>query len=417
MVEGLITAFRPYFGLRGTALAITYDTSALLASLIALRRDLHRHPELRFEEIHTAALVAERLRAAGLQVNVGRARTGVVASLGSGYPHVLVRADMDALPTQDLKAVEYKSQVVNVSHACGHDVHTTVVLGLAEHFASQPPASGRLTFVFQPAEEIPFGEASGGQEMLDTGVLDGVDVVLGLHCWPWLPVGVVGVDRCVAMASKSAFKITVTGTGAHAATPDQGRDAILAASHIVTAIHQLLSRETRPGQRATINIGTIEGGRSQSIVPPSAEITGTIRSADDEAGPRLRIALERVVHAVGEMCSVDTSVDWKNDMPPVINNEALVNRSLKVLSAAGNVDEVRLLDEPPMTADDFALYAQQRPGLYLKLGVCAADASIGCHPLHDGRFDVDERAIGVGVSALTALVVDLLNHPLEGTHE
>ncbi|HET7397385.1 MAG TPA: amidohydrolase [Intrasporangium sp.] len=390
------------------------STPQLLESLIALRRDLHAHPELRFAETRTAGIVADRLRGARLEVTEGVAGTGVVATLGTSGPHVLVRADLDALPTPDAKEAGYRSTAHGVSHACGHDVHTTVVLGVAETLAAAPPAEGRITFVFQPAEEIPFGEASGGQAMLDAGVLDGVDLVLGLHCWPWLPAGVVGVDQRVAMAGKSAFKVAVTGVGAHAAAPDQGRDAIVAVSHMVTGLHQLLSRETRPGQRATINVGTILGGRSQSIVPPSAELTGTIRSADPELGRRLQDSLERWVRGVSTAVGVQSRVEWRNEMPPVLNDPTLVQRALEVLEGQAAL-EVRLLDDPPMTADDFALYAQSRPGLYLKLGVCAPDGSVGAYPLHDSRFDVDEAAIGVGVSALTALVEDLLQRPPEAS--
>jgi amidohydrolase len=393
-------------------------TSEATSSLVAVRRELHSHPELRFVERRTADLVAGRLLAAGLRVETGQARTGVVAALnGDPGPHVLVRADMDALPIADLKNVAYRSKVPNVAHACGHDVHTTVVLGVAERLAALPSPPGRVTFVFQPAEEIPFGEESGGRAMLDTGVLDGVDVVLGLHCWPWLPAGVIGIDRVVAMAAKSAFRVTITGAGAHAGAPDEGRDAILAASHVVTALHQLIARETRPGERATLNIGTIAGGRSQSIVPASAELTGTIRSVNADTALRLRRAVERVVRGVGSTIGVETSLEWNNDMPAVVNHALLVRRALAVLPGRPGIDEVRPMDRPPMTADDFALYAERRPGLYLKLGVCANDRGVGCHPLHDGRFDVDERAIGVGVEALTGLVQDLLSSPLETSHE
>jgi amidohydrolase len=384
--------------------------------LVELRRDLHRHPELRFQEFRTAGLVAARLGAAGLEVTEGVAGTGVVATLGAGHPHVLIRADMDALPTSDLKDVEYRSQTDGVCHACGHDVHVAVVLGVAEQLAKTPDLPGRVTVVFQPAEEIPFGEESGGRAVVDTGVLADVDLVLGLHCWPWLPAGTVGVDERVAMASKSAFKISVHGLGAHAAAPDQGRDAIVAASHIVTSLHQLQSRETRPGQRATINVGTIIGGRSQSIVPPTAELTGTIRSAEPELGATLRSAVERVVAGVSTVSDVEATVDWKNDMPPVINDGRLVRRALDVLAQTPSIEPL-LVNDPPMTADDFALYAEQRPGLYIKLGVASPDGTVGARPLHDSRFDVDERAIAVGVAALAALTTDLLENPLEATHD
>jgi len=384
-------------------------------SLIAFRRDLHRYPELRFDEVCTAERVAHRLTAAGLSVLTGQAKTGVVAALlgDTPHPHVLVRADMDALPTQDLKTVPYASVTDGVAHACGHDVHTAVVVGVAEALAARGNPEGRVTFVFQPAEEIPFGEASGGQAMLDTGVLDGVDVVLGLHCRPELNAGVIGIDEQVAMGAKMAFRILVQGTGAHAATPSSGRDAVLAASSMVVALHQLLGREVDPGGRAALNVGTIRGGQSQSIVPPAAEMTGTIRTVDERLAARLRDSVERVVQGLGAAAGVTGTVEWKNDMPPVRNDERLVRRALEALGNSRDVS-VQRLDEPPMTADDFALYAQQRPGLYVKLGVRDPSGRRTAHPLHDGRFDVDERCIPAGVAGLLAIVDDVFANGWNG---
>jgi len=387
-------------------------------SLVALRRELHRSPELRFQEVRTAELVARRLSAAGLSVLTGQAKTGVVAMLDgvAAHPHVLVRADMDALPTQDLKDVPYASGNAGVAHACGHDVHTAVVVGVAEALAGRDERPGRVTFVFQPAEEIPFGEASGGQAMLDTGVLEDVDIVLGLHCWPQLDAGVIGVDEHVAMAAKMAFRISIEGVGAHAATPSGGRDALLAASSIVVALHQLIGREVDPGSRAALNVGTFRGGQSQSIVPPDAELTGTIRTVDEDLAERLRTSVERVVSGLGAAGGVTATVEWKNDMPPVRNDERLVRRAVRALKESGEV-AVQLLDQPPMTADDFALYAGERPGLYVKLGVRDPSGRRPAHPLHDGQFDVDERSIPAGVAGLLAVVDELFTGGWVGQHD
>jgi amidohydrolase len=386
-----------------------------MSALIDFRRDLHRFPELRFQEVRTAKLIAEQLQAAGLRPRTGQARTGVVATLGgeATYPHILLRADIDALPTADLKSVPYASSNPGVAHACGHDVHIAVVLGVAQALAARPTRRGRVTFVFQPAEEIPFGETSGGQEMLDTGVLDGVDVVLGLHCWPTLDAGVIGVDLDVAMASKMAFRILVTGIGAHAATPSRGRDALLAASAMVGSLHQLLGREVDPGSRVALNVGTFHGGQSQSIVPSEAELTGTIRTVDEGDAARLQNAVERVVVGLADAAGVTVQVEWKNDMPAVRNDNRLVQRALSVLGGSETV-AVLALDQPPMTADDFALYARQRPGLYLKLGVRDPSGIRPAPPLHDGQFDVDERAIPAGVSGLLALIDDLFENGWQG---
>jgi amidohydrolase len=390
------------------------------SSLVELRRALHQNPELRFAEHETAALVAARLREAGLEVTTGHAETGVLARARGRAEgvHVLVRADMDALPTQDLKDVPYASRRSGVAHACGHDVHTTVAVGAAEQLARREGVAGRVTFAFQPAEEIPFGEASGGQAMVDTGVLDDVDVVLGLHCWPSLPAGTIGIDARTAMAAKRAFRIVVTGSGAHAATPSLGRDAVLAASQMVVALHHLHGREIDAGERAAVNVGTVKGGSSQSIVPAAAEITGTIRTVDEDVADRLEAAVMRVVAGVAMAGGVTADVEWKNKMPPVRNDPHLVQRAIDVLARDGEVDVVAL-DESPMTADDFALYAERRPGLYVKLGVRSPYGDVGAHSLHDGRFDVDERCIPAGVRALVALIDDVLvgNHGLAGASD
>lgn len=397
------------------------DTTAPVGveSLVALRRELHQQPELRFEEHRTAGLVADRLHRAGMEVRRGVAGTGVVGILpgSADRPHVLIRADMDAVPTVDTKPVHYASRVPGVAHACGHDVHTAVVLGVGEQLARRPQRAGRVTVVFQPAEEIPFGERSGGRAMIDAGILEEhpVDVVLGLHCWPELPVGVVGVDEHVAMAAKDAFRVRAVGAGSHAAMPSRGRDALLTVSQLVVALHHLASREVDPGQRLALNIGTISGGSSQSIVPAAAEITGTLRTVDPDVRARLRASIERVVAAVGDAYDVACSIEWANEMPAVLNDPRLVTRASAVLADCDGVDGVLAIAAPPMTTDDFALYAERAPGLYLKLGVCGTGKGEACRPLHDGGFDVDERAIGVGVAALTALTESLIQQPLRSS--
>lgn len=387
------------------------------ASLVALRRDLHRHPELRFAEQRTAAVIARRMEDAGFEVRTGVAGTGVVASLGdrSARPHVLLRADMDALPVADLKTVDYRSTTPGVAHACGHDVHMAAVVGAAERLAASGLPAGRLTVVFQPAEEIPFGEASGGRALIETGVLEDppVDVALGLHCWPRLPVGTIGLDPSVAMGAKDAFRVRIDGNGAHAATPSRGRDAILAASLMVVALHHLLAREVNADEGAALNVGTIRGGASQSVVPSSAEITGTIRTLDADVRARLRTAVGRTVNGTSAMSGTAVVLEWANEMPPVVNDPRLVRRAQQVLADVPSVQAVRLLDHPPMTADDFALYAERVPALYMKLGVCGGEDPEACPSLHNGRFDVDELAIVIAADAMASLVRDLLMHPIE----
>ncbi len=390
------------------------------ADLVALRRDLHRHPEVRFQEHRTSQLLAARLRMLGFEVRDGLAGTGVTASVGSesATRHVVLRADMDALPTNDLKAVDYASTNGGVAHACGHDVHCTVVLGAAELLLRRGavPDGCRLTVLLQPAEEIPYGEPSGAQAMLDAGAFDGVqpDAVLGLHCWPQLAAGTVGLDVRTAMAAKLAFKVTLRGIGAHAATPQLGADALLGASQVVVALHTLISREVDPGDRAALNVGTLSSGTSQSIVSATAELSGTVRTVDQEVATRLKGSIERVVAGISAAGRLEGWVEWKNEMPPVRNDGRLVRLAQDSLGDCAGVDAVEIIRDPPMTSDDFALYAARWPGLYMKLGV--ADPRATTWPsLHDGHFDVDETCLRTGVEAMAHLGAQLLRDGLDST--
>jgi amidohydrolase len=386
---------------------------AMLADLIALRRDIHRNPEVRFREHRTAKLLGERLSRLGLTVRGGVATTGIVATIDGGRPgpHVLLRADMDALSTTDTKTVDYASASPGVAHVCGHDVHCAVVLGAAQLLIDGDALSGggRLTVLYQPAEEIPFGEPSGAAAVLESGVFMQAppDAVLGLHCWPQLPSGTIGLDVQTAMAAKLAFKIAVHGQGAHAATPQLGRDALLGASQIIVALHTLASRERDPGERVALNVGTIQSGTSQSIVASYAELSGTVRTVSDSVARRFKSSIERVASGVAAAYGLTASVDWKNEMPAVINDRRLVQLARKGLAGSPDVAAVTMIENPPMTADDFALYSGLWPGLYMKLGVARPGAD-GWPSLHDGAFDVDESCISTGAHALAVVAKDIL---------
>ena len=380
--------------------------------LVDMRRDLHRHPEPRFEEHRTAGILAGRLRDLGFAVREGVGGTGVVGTIGRGSPYVVLRADMDALPVQDSKTVDYASTRAGVAHACGHDVHMTVVAGVAERLTATFQDSGRVVVLFQPAEERPFGEPSGAAAMLADDVFEGQtpDAIIGLHCWPDLSAGTVGIDERVAMGAKDAFRVLLRGRAAHAATPSRGRDAILGMAQLVTSLHQNVSRNLDPNDVAALNIGTIAGGASQSVVPSEARITGTLRTIDVGVRGRLRAVIEQTVSGVAAGSDLVPDLTWADEMPPVVNDPRLVERAIVAATKTLGSEHVRRLTSPPMTADDFALFGQLAPTLYLKLGV----AGPGPWPaLHSGSFDVDERCIETGVVTLTALVTDILERPLE----
>ncbi|MFI6226511.1 M20 family metallopeptidase [Micromonospora echinospora] len=374
--------------------------------LVRLRRQLHQHPELRFTEHRTAAALADRLAPIG-RVRTGIAGTGLLVEIDGRAPGpaVLLRADMDAYPVQDAKEADYASTNPGVCHACGHDVHMTVVYGVAARLAAEPPARGSVTLLFQPAEEIPFGEASGAAAALADEALRGrrYDAVLGLHCWPDLPVGTVGVDRETAMAAKDAFRIEVLGRAAHAATPALGRDAILGLSGIVNLLHAGVARSRNPHELVAFNIGTISGGASQSQVAAHAEATGTLRTHDEATRERLKEVIERIARQQAAALDLGLRFTWANEMPPVRNAGSLVR--LAHAELPGSV-EVADLAEPPLTTDDFALLGALGPSLYVKLGVTGER---GGAPLHSGSFDVDERCLTAGVTALERLTRAVLD--------
>ena len=386
-----------------------------ITELVTLRRDLHRNPEPRFQEHRTSSVLRDRLLALGFDVGDSLAGTGLVGTFGNGTSaevHVVLRADMDALPTDDLKTVDYASANAGVAHACGHDVHCAVVLGAAKLLVEGGlvPESGRLTVLYQPAEEIPFGESSGAQTMLDAGLFaDGdPDAVLAVHCWPQLPAGTIGLDVETAMAAKLAFRVSVHGKGAHAATPHLGADALLGASQMVVSLHTLLGRDVEPGERVALNVGTLAGGTSQSIVSASAEFSGTLRTVSDAVASRLRKSVERVIAGTASTHGLSASIDWKNEMPAVHNDGRLVALAKRSLVACEDVQDVVMIEQPPMTSDDFALYAKRWPGLYMKLGVASSE-SPQWPSLHDGRFDVDEQCIATGAQALARVTSTLFD--------
>nr|BFE56329.1 M20 family metallopeptidase [Dactylosporangium thailandense] len=368
--------------------------------LVGLRRELHQHPELRFTEHRTGAVLAGRL--AGMaEIQTGVAGTGLVVYLPGRQdgPAVLLRADMDAYPVADAKDVAYASRNPGVCHACGHDVHMTVAYGVAARFAAEPAARGSLTVLFQPAEEIPFGERSGAATVLAEGVLAGrrFDAVLGLHCWPDLPAGTIGIDRSTAMAAKDAFRVVLHGRAAHAATPARGRDAILGLSNVVSAVHGAVARARDPHELVAFNIGTIAGGATQSLVADRAEATGTLRTHDADTRARLKTVIERLARQQAGAFDLGIDFTWANEMPAIRNAPELVALAHAELPSVVAVAD---LAEPPLTTDDFALLGALGPSLYLKLGVGGGS---GGAPLHSAGFDVDERCLPAGVAALERL--------------
>lgn len=368
--------------------------------LIRTRRDLHRHPELAFQEHRTAAIVADRLRAAGYEVRTGIAETGVVGTLRGGAgagPTLLLRADMDALPISEDTAHDFPSTVEGKMHACGHDAHTAIGLAVAERLAaSRDSWGGTVKYVFQPAEET----GQGALKMIEDGVLEGVDRALGLHVWMGLPSGVVGITPGPFMASAGEFELEIHGRGGHGAMPEQTVDAVLVASQVVVALQTIVSRNTSPLESAVVSVGAFHAGTTHNVIAGSARLTGTVRAFTVEACEALPKRIERVVAGVCEAMGATYALHYRQDTPPTINDADAAE--LVRAAAVEVVGESRVRFGPEvrtMAAEDFGEFLLHVPGCYFFVG--AENESIGAiHPHHSPHFDICEDALPIAVDVL-----------------
>jgi len=378
---------------------------ALAADLTALRHHLHEHPEVSHEEAQTAALVAERLRALGLAPRLGVSGHGVVADLrlGEGPRIVAMRADMDGLPIQDCKTVPHRSRKPGAMHACGHDLHTTVLLGVAKVLLeSKVRAPGSVRLVFQPAEEATPGGANG---MAAAGVMEGVESILALHADPSLPPGRVGIRRGPATASTDMFRIEVTGKGGHSSRPHQAVDAIAVASAILTGIYQLRGVHVDPRRAAVVNVGRLHGGEAPNALAERCVLEGCIRCTDEETRTKLAAALRALAASAGKPTGATVEVTIQNGAPPLFNDLRLAAEIQATAVALLGPESVEELPEPSMGGEDFSVYGKYAPAFQLRLGTACAGDYV---PLHSPHFDVDDRAIAPAVALMSACLVRLL---------
>lgn len=376
-------------------------TGAELQTLIATRRDLHRHPELGFEERRTARLVADRLRAAGYEVKEGVAETGVVGTLrggGGDGPTLLLRADMDALPIQEENDHGYASLEAGRMHACGHDAHMAIGLAVAERLAHGRAAwPGTVRYVFQPAEE----GGGGALSMVESGVLDGVDAALGLHVWMGLDSSTIGVVPGPMMAGSQDFRITVHGRGGHGAIPQETIDSVVVASHVVVALQSVVARQVSPLDTAVVSVGSFHAGSAFNAIADSAVLGGTLRAYRsellEELGERIGTVAAGVCSAFG--ATFDLHLGEK-PYPPTVNDPELAELVRRVAEEVAGPDRVRS-DEGvrTMAAEDFAEFSRRVPGCYFFLGI-RDEASGIVHPHHSPRFEVAESALPLGVEVL-----------------
>ncbi|KEO82184.1 hypothetical protein EL26_16740 [Tumebacillus flagellatus] len=366
--------------------------------LVERRRDFHMHPELGFQEFRTSRIVADWLNELGLEVRTGVAKTGVVARLRGGKPGktIALRADMDALPIQDVKSCDYKSTVPNTMHACGHDAHTTMILGAASVLSElREELQGDVVFLFQPAEEGP----GGAEPMIAEGALDGVDFILGQHMAPVYPAGYMAVAEREAMAAADEFTLRILGTGGHGAYPHMTVDAVQITAQVITALQAVVARQVDPLQSAVLSIGTINGGYRQNVIADAVEMTGTVRTFDGFLREDIPKRMEQLIDGITKGYGARYELDYKFNYPAVINHKSAVDLMRRV---AGEVlGRERVLEAPPsMGGEDFAFYLQKVPGCFYWLGCKHPDPVHVGYNIHHPGFDIDEQALYYGVQLM-----------------
>ncbi len=371
-------------------------------TLVATRRDLHRHPELGFEEKRTAGIVADRLRGLGLSPRTGVGKTGVTAdpppalapaAKSPGQGRILLRADMDALPLTEATGAEYASREAGRMHACGHDGHVAIALAAAQRLGRGAHA-GRFRFLFQPAEE----GAGGAEACVADGVLEGVTAALGLHLWNQLPVGKVGVNRGALMAAVDEFSIDIEGPGGHGAAPHETADTIVAAARIVEALQSVVSREISPLEPAVVTIGAIHGGAAFNVIPSVVTLKGTTRSFSESVGKALPEKIERIATATAAAAGVRARLHYRRLNRATVNDpgvaDLLIGEAVRLLGEKNVETNTRTLG-----GEDRSVDLARVPGCFFFVG----SAPEGPHrPHHSPVFDIDERALAIGVLLLEA---------------
>jgi len=375
--------------------------------LMEIRADFHNHPELSFKEERTSQIVAEALREMGLdEVDTGIAKTGVVGLLRGGAPGktFALRADMDALPIQEENDVPYKSQNDGVMHACGHDVHTTAVLGAAMILASmRDKLKGNVKFIFQPAEEV----AGGAKIMVEEGVLEKppkVDAIIGAHVWPELDAGTIGVKAGPSMAAMDKFEIVVTGPGGHGAKPHLTSDPVVAAAQIINALQTIVSRSIDPIRSAVLSVCMIQGGHAFNIIPREVRMVGTVRTLNEDVKTMLIAKVKSILKGISEAMGVEYEFNYLDGSPALVNDPGMIELVEKAGAAIVGSENIHQL-EPSMGGEDFTYFVKAVPGAMFNVGSRDEKAGLTSQ-LHRPTFDVNAKTLTTGVAMLcqTALM-------------
>jgi amidohydrolase len=372
--------------------------------IVALRRDIHREPELGFDTEKTAEKVLAALDGLPLDIETGVAQNGVVATLqGEGEgPMVGLRADMDALPIEEETGLSFASEIEGKMHACGHDGHTSMLVGAAHALSGmRERLGGTVKFVFQPAEE----GGGGGGVMVDEGVADDLSSIFALHLWPGLPFGKVATKAGPIMAAADAFEMEIRGSGGHGAMPHLAADPVVIAAQVVTALQTIISREVDPVEPAVLTVGEIGAGTAFNIIPQKARLGGTVRTLNSDLRERMPGRMEDVARGVAKGMRGDANLDYTFSYPVTVNDEGAANHALDVAENLFGAESVQELPNPSMTAEDFAFFLAKVPGAFIWLGV-GEDVS----GLHTPQFGFDEEILPRGSALLVALALEASQH-------
>ncbi|QQS50118.1 MAG: amidohydrolase [Bacteroidota bacterium] len=385
--------------------------TAFLDDTIQIRRYLHQHPELSFQEHHTSAFIKQKLDELGIPYTGGYVETGILAKIEGLNPQkkiVALRADMDALPVVEENQVDYISQNTGVMHACGHDVHSACLLGAAKILQQfRNDFEGTILLVFQPAEEKLPG---GAKLMLEQGIFDAIkpDLIIGQHVMPGLQVGKVGFRSGMYMASADEIYLTVKGKGGHAAMPHQLVDTVLVASHIIVALQQVVSRNAYAAIPSVLSFGKVDAPGATNIIPREVKIEGTFRTMDEkwryEAHQKITKIATTLAESMGATCEVDIEVGY----PCLVNDAGITTEASKLAMEILGKEQVVELDLR-MTSEDFAFFSQQYPATFYRLGISGAEAKV-VSPLHSPTFNIDEKALETGMATMAYLALGFLKN-------
>ncbi len=366
----------------------------IIDKMIALRRDLHQHPELSWQENRTASKVCEVLDKLQIPYRQGIAGTGVVADLAGrpGVQRVALRADLDALPIQEETGLPFASRNMGVMHACGHDGHTSMLVGAAMLLAREESLPAPVRLIFQPAEEM----GHGAKAMIREGVLDDVAMIFGGHLDRHFPTGTIAVTDGAVNASSDSFRVEITGRGGHAARPHETVDAVVVGSLFVMALQTIVSREVNPAHPSVISVGRFEAGTASNVIASTATLEGSIRAQDADVRAHLQRSIHRIADSLAQLHGAAIRVEVDEGTPVLVNAAAwaaLAREAAREVVGAANVGQLSIAN---MGGEDFSYYLQQRPGCYVRIGSHAAGTE--AYPAHSSRFDFDERALAVGAA-------------------